>query len=73
MKTQQAQSSKVVKLEFPVNSSALTEDDKATIDREIKEFIQGFEKAYVRVEGNTDNTGQAKKQRKIYHWTGQIL
>jgi NitT/TauT family transport system substrate-binding protein len=55
----------VVKLEFPVNSAQLTEDDKVTIDREIKELIQGFEKAYVRVEGNTDNTGQAKTNEKL--------
>jgi NitT/TauT family transport system substrate-binding protein len=65
MKTEQAQSSKIVKLEFPVNSSLLTEDDKAMIDREIKELIQGFEKAYVRVEGNTDNTGQPKLNDKL--------
>ena len=65
MKTQQAQSSKIVKLEFPLNSSQLTEDDKVTIDREIKELIQGFEKAYVRVEGNTDNTGQAKTNERL--------
>ncbi len=65
MKTQQAQSSKIVKLEFPLNSSQLTEDDRVTIDREIKELIQGFEKAYVRVEGNTDNTGQVKTNERL--------
>ena len=65
MKTQQAQSSKIVKLEFPLNSAQLTEDDKVTIDREIKELIQGFEKAYVRVEGNTDNTGQVKTNERL--------
>jgi NitT/TauT family transport system substrate-binding protein len=65
MKTQQAQSSKVVKLEFPLNSAELTDDDKVTIDREIKELIQGFEKAYVRVEGNTDNTGQDKNNDRL--------
>jgi len=65
IKTEQAQSSKIVKLEFPLNSAALTEDDKVTIDREIKELIQGFEKAYVRVEGNTDNTGQDKTNQRL--------
>jgi NitT/TauT family transport system substrate-binding protein len=65
MKTQQAQSSKVVKLEFPSNSAQLTQDNIVTIDREIKELIQGFEKAYVRVEGNTDNTGQAKNNERL--------
>jgi NitT/TauT family transport system substrate-binding protein len=65
IKNEQAQSSKIVKLEFPLNSAALTEDDKVTIDREIKELIQGFEKAYVRVEGNTDNTGQVKTNERL--------
>jgi NitT/TauT family transport system substrate-binding protein len=65
MKTQQAQSSKIVKLEFPVNSAQLTEDDKVAIDREIKELILAFEKAYVRVEGNTDNTGQPKTNERL--------
>jgi len=65
IKTQQAQSSKIVKLEFPVNSAQLTEDNIVTLDREVKELIQGFEKAYVRVEGNTDNTGQAKTNERL--------
>jgi NitT/TauT family transport system substrate-binding protein len=65
MKTQQAQSSKIVKLEFPLNSAQLTEDDRVTVDREIKELIQSFEKAYVRVEGNTDNTGQVKTNERL--------
>jgi NitT/TauT family transport system substrate-binding protein len=65
MKTQEAQSSKIVKLEFPSNSAQLTEDDIVTLDREVKELIQGFEKAYVRVEGNTDNTGQAKNNERL--------
>ncbi|HEY1199555.1 MAG TPA: OmpA family protein [Niastella sp.] len=65
MKTQQAQSSKVVKLEFPSNSAKLTEDNVVTIDREIKELLQGFEKAYVRIEGNTDNTGLAKSNDRL--------
>lgn len=65
IKTQQAQSSKIVKLEFPVNSAQLTQDNIVTLDREIKELIQGFEKAYVRVEGNTDNTGQAKNNERL--------
>ncbi|HUP14329.1 MAG TPA: OmpA family protein, partial [Niastella sp.] len=65
MKTQQAQSSKVVKLEFPSNSAQLTQDNVVTIDREIKELLQGFEKAYVRIEGNTDKTGLAKNNDRL--------
>ncbi len=65
MKTQQAQSSKIVKLEFSVNSAELDEDDKVIIDREIKDLAQGFSKAYIRVEGNTDNTGSPKLNEKL--------
>ena len=59
VKTQVSQSSKVISLEFPTNSAQLDEDDKVLIDREIKELAQGFAGAYIRVEGNTDNTGSA--------------
>lgn len=65
MKTQEAQSSKVVSLEFPVNSASLNEDDRAIIDREIEDLAKGFEGAYIRVEGNTDNTGAAKLNEKL--------
>jgi len=65
MKTQQSQSSKVVSLTFPTNSAALDEDDKAIIDREIKELAQGFAGAYLRVEGNTDNVGNASANGKL--------
>jgi NitT/TauT family transport system substrate-binding protein len=65
VKTEQAQSSKLVKLEFQTNSAAMTEDNKAVVDQEIKELAQGFEKAYIRVEGNTDNTGTAKLNDKL--------
>lgn len=60
MQTQQAQSSKVVSLEFAVNSAELTQDNKAIIDREINDLAKGFPGAYIRVEGNTDNTGAPK-------------
>ena len=62
MKTQTSQSSKVISLEFPTNSAAADQDDKAVIDREIKELAQAFAGAYVRVEGNTDNTGNAENK-----------
>src|SRR5215831_13904491 len=65
MKTQTAQSSKVVSLEFPTNSAMLDEDDKVLIDREIKELAQGFAGAYIRVEGNTDNVGSATLNDKL--------
>jgi NitT/TauT family transport system substrate-binding protein len=65
IKTQVSQSSKVISLEFPSNSAQLDEDDKVLIDREIKELAQGFAGAYIRVEGNTDNVGNADLNNKL--------
>jgi NitT/TauT family transport system substrate-binding protein len=65
MKTQTAQSSKVISLEFPTNSAMLDQDDKVLIDREIKELAQGFAGAYIRVEGNTDNVGTSAVNDKL--------
>jgi NitT/TauT family transport system substrate-binding protein len=65
IKTQSSQSSKVISLEFASNSAQLDEDDKVLIDREIKELAQGFAGAYIRVEGNTDNTGAAGLNEKL--------
>ena len=65
MKTQTAQSSKVVKLEFSTNSYALTQDGKTLIDRDINDLAKAFQGAYIRVEGNTDNTGNPKANEKL--------
>ncbi len=65
IKTEASQSSKLVSLEFPSASYQLNEDDKAIIDREIKELAQGFASAYIRVEGNTDNTGNPAANDKL--------
>lgn len=64
-KTQKSQSSKVISLQFPTASSTLNEDDKAMIDRDVKELAQGFAGAYIRVEGNTDNVGNEVANAKL--------
>lgn len=65
IKKQTSQSSKIISLEFATNSAQLDQDDKAIIDREIKELAQAFAGAYIRVEGNTDNTGNAELNNKL--------
>ncbi|HLP20000.1 MAG TPA: phosphate ABC transporter substrate-binding/OmpA family protein [Chitinophagales bacterium] len=65
VKKQTSQSSKVVSLEFATNSYTLNQDAQALVDREIKELAQGFAGAYIRVEGNTDNVGNAGSNRKL--------
>ena len=53
----QAISNKKVTINFGVNESLLTNDAKMTIDSEFASIAKEFSGARIRVEGNTDNTG----------------
>ncbi|MBQ5454774.1 MAG: OmpA family protein [Prevotella sp.] len=50
-------SDKEVIIEFPVDGSRLDADAETIIDREFLPIIKQFNNTYVRIEGNTDNTG----------------
>lgn len=50
-------SDKEVIIEFPVNGSSLDADAETIIDREFLSIIRQFNNTYVRIEGNTDDTG----------------
>lgn len=50
-------SDKEVIIEFPVDGSSLDADAETIIDREFLPVIRQFNNTYVRIEGNTDNTG----------------
>lgn len=50
-------SDKEVIIEFPVDGSRLDADAETVIDREFLPVIRQFNNTYVRIEGNTDNTG----------------
>lgn len=50
-------SDKEVIIEFPVDGSRLDADAETIIDREFLPVIRQFNNTYVRIEGNTDNTG----------------
>jgi len=52
-----AVSTKKVIIEYPVNGYTLDDNAKATIDKEFLQIVKQFNNVYVRVEGNTDNTG----------------
>ncbi len=52
-----AVSTKKVIIEYPVNGFALDDNARATIDKEFLQIVKQFNNVYVRVEGNTDNTG----------------
>ena len=53
----EAVSTKKVIIEYPVNGYILDDNAKATIDKEFLQIVKQFNNVYVRVEGNTDNTG----------------
>lgn len=50
-------SDKAVIINFPVNGYTLDADAETVIDREFLSIIRQFNNTYVRIEGNTDNTG----------------
>lgn len=52
-------SNKKLTIEYPVNGDLLDNDAKALIDREFVSIAKQFSGARVRIEGNTDNTGNA--------------
>ncbi|MCL1938123.1 MAG: phosphate ABC transporter substrate-binding/OmpA family protein [Candidatus Azobacteroides sp.] len=57
LETKKAISNKKVTINFGVNQSNLTNDARMTIDREFVNIAKEFSGARIRVEGNTDNTG----------------
>lgn len=51
-------SDKQVIIEFPVNGYTLDADAETLVEREFLSVIKQFNNTYVRIEGNTDNTGE---------------
>lgn len=60
-----AQSSKPVSLSFATASYQLDEAAKSKIDREVSQIAQAFAGARIRVEGNTDNTGNPTSNKAL--------
>lgn len=57
MKTAEALSNKKVIINFPINGFSLDADAETIIEREFLSIVKQFNNVYVRIEGNTDNTG----------------
>lgn len=57
METVASISTKKLTIEFPVNGDILDNSAKALIDREFVSIAKEFSGARIRIEGNTDNTG----------------
>lgn len=60
-----ANSSKSLTVNFATNSFELDEQAKNIIEREVTGSAQGFREARVRIEGNTDNTGNAAANKQL--------
>jgi NitT/TauT family transport system substrate-binding protein len=56
-KTKKEFSNKKVTINFPVNSFTLSGDAKYTITKEFVDIAKTYQGARIRIEGNTDNTG----------------
>lgn len=65
VKKKEAISNKQVTINFPTNSSTLSEDAKYTIDREFVDLAKTFAQARIRIEGNTDAQGNANYNRDL--------
>lgn len=64
-KTAPALSNKVVTLTFSSGNFQLDDQAKNVINREITALAQGFTNAKLRIEGNTDNTGNASLNKSL--------
>lgn len=58
-------SNKEVIIEFPVDGSKLDADAEQIIDREFLTIIRQFNNTYIRIEGNTDNTGSYQHNMEL--------
>ena len=65
VKSTEAFSDKEVIIEFPVDGSALSVDAETIIEREMLPIIKQFNNCYVRIEGNTDNTGNYQHNMEL--------
>jgi NitT/TauT family transport system substrate-binding protein len=64
---------KAVSVEFPTASSALTDDAMVKIDQEVGGIVRQFTGARVRVEGNTDNKGNAASNQALSQRRAQAV
>lgn len=64
-KTVVAVSDKKVTISFAKNSDVLDDNAKYIIDSDFGDILKGFSGAKIRVEGNTDNTGDSKYNKAL--------
>jgi NitT/TauT family transport system substrate-binding protein len=64
-RTAAAVSTKKVSIAFPTGKFELDENAKYIIDKEFVDIAKGFSSARIRIEGNTDNVGNAKANKDL--------
>jgi NitT/TauT family transport system substrate-binding protein len=65
VKQKAAISNKQVTINFPTNSSTLSDDAKYTIDKEFVNLAKTFANARIRIEGNTDAVGNGDYNKNL--------
>lgn len=73
IKTKEAISNKKVSINFETGSALLDEDDKAIIDRDFVKTANSFAMARVRIEGNTDATGNTQINKDLSYKRAQAV
>ena len=68
-----AQGTKKLTLNFAFGSAVLDDANRTIVDREVTGLAQGFEGARIRVEGNTDNVGNAKSNKTLSYARAQSV
>lgn len=71
--TSEAISAKAVKITFASGSSTLDDNMKYIIDNEFLDIAKSFANARIRIEGNTDNTGNAAMNRTLSQKRAQAV
>jgi len=64
-KDKKAYSTKKITINFPTNSSTLTNEAKAIINKQFADIARTNAGARIRIEGNTDNTGSAERNKVL--------
>ena len=73
VREKEAISNKKLTINFPVSGNTLDNDARALIDREFVPIAKQFNNARVRIEGNTDNTGNRAYNEALSSRRASIL
>jgi len=73
MKTEEAISSKKVSISFATGQWELDDNTKYIIDHEFIDIAKGFSNSRIRIEGNTDNTGNTSQNKSLSYKRAQSV